>query len=218
VLFVACECCDVDCVETVAIEPTAYVEARSRADTFVVAREHAGDGEGAVLVEDPGYLVVVADAMSDDAAPRTGADEFADRHFRALVAQLRDRLPEDGRKDALRSAGEAFGRRLAAEAKIRPERDVAADLQRVCDAVSSLGFHASLGEVGKDVAVIATPACPLGPLVIECLEAALIDHGMWIGLVDEAVSSVEADDLGCETHACLERGEPCLVTIRFAAR
>jgi hypothetical protein len=197
VLFVACECCDVDCVETVAIEPTAYVEARSRADTFVVAREHAGDGEGAVLVEDPGYLVVVADAMSDDAAPRTGADEFADRHFRALVAQLRDRLPEDGRKDALRSAGEAFGRRLAAEAKIRPERDVAADLQRVCDAVSSLGFHASLGEVGKDVAVIA---------------------GMWIGLVDEAVSSVEADDLGCETHACLERGEPCLVTIRFAAR
>jgi hypothetical protein len=197
VLFVACECCDVDCVETVAIEPTAYVEARSRADTFVVAREHAGDGEGAVLVEDPGYLVVVADAMSDDAAPRTGADEFADRHFRALVAQLRDRLPEDGRKDALRSAGEAFGRRLAAEAKIRPERDVAAGLQRVCDAVSSLGFHASLGEVGKDVAVIA---------------------GMWIGLVDEAVSSVEADDLGCETHACLERGEPCLVTIRFAAR
>jgi hypothetical protein len=197
VLFVACECCDVDCVETVAIEPTAYVEARSRADTFVVAREHAGDGEGAVLVEDPGYLVVVADAMSDDAAPRTGADEFADRHFRALVAQLRDRLPEDGRKDALRSADEAFGRRLAAEAKIRPERDVAADLQRVCDAVSSLGFHASLGEVGKDVAVIA---------------------GMWIGLVDEAVSSVEADDLGCETHACLERGEPCLVTIRFAAR
>jgi hypothetical protein len=197
VLFVACECCDVDCVETVAIEPTAYVEARSRADTFVVAREHAGDGEGAVLVEDPGYLVVVADAMSDDAAPRTGADEFAGRHFRALVAQLRDRLPEDGRKDALRSAGEAFGRRLAAEAKIRPERDVAADLQRVCDAVSSLGFHASLGEVGKDVAVIA---------------------GMWIGLVDEAVSSVEADDLGCETHACLERGEPCLVTIRFAAR
>jgi hypothetical protein len=197
VLFVACECCDVDCVETVAIEPTAYVEARSRADTFVVAREHAGDGEGAVLVEDPGYLVVVADAMSDDAAPRTGADEFADRHFRALVAQLRDRLPEDGRKDALRSADEAFGRRLAAEAKIRPERDVAAGLQRVCDAVSSLGFHASLGEVGKDVAVIA---------------------GMWIGLVDEAVSSVEADDLGCETHACLERGEPCLVTIRFAAR
>jgi hypothetical protein len=197
VLFVACECCDVDCVETVPIEPTAYVEARSRADTFVVAREHAGDGEGAVLVEDPGYLVVVADAMSDDAAPRTGADEFAGRHFRALVAQLRDRLPEDGRKDALRSAGEAFGRRLAAEAKIRPERDVAADLQRVCDAVSSLGFHASLGEVGKDVAVIA---------------------GMWIGLVDEAVSSVEADDLGCETHACLERGEPCLVTIRFAAR
>jgi hypothetical protein len=197
VLFVACECCDVDCVETVAIEPTAYVEARSRADTFVVAREHAGDGEGAVLVEDPGYLVVVADAMSDDAAPRTGADEFAGRHFRALVAQLRDRLPEDGRKDALRSADEAFGRRLAAEAKIRPERDVAADLQRVCDAVSSLGFHASLGEVGKDVAVIA---------------------GMWIGLVDEAVSSVEADDLGCETHACLERGEPCLVTIRFAAR
>jgi hypothetical protein len=197
VLFVACECCDVDCVETVAIEPTAYVEARSRADTFVVARKHAGDGEGAVLVEDPGYLVVVADAMSDDAAPRTGADEFADRHFRALVAQLRDRLPEDGRKDALRSAGETFGRRLAAEAKIRPERDVAADLQRVCDAVSSLGFHASLGEVGKDVAVIA---------------------GMWIGLVDEAVSSVEADDLGCETHACLERGEPCLVTIRFAAR
>jgi hypothetical protein len=197
VLFVACECCDVDCVETVAIEPTAYVEARSRADTFVVAREHAGDGEGAVLVEDPGYLVVVADAMSDDAAPRTGADEFAGRHFRALVAQLLDRLPEDGRKDALRSAGEAFGRRLAAEAKIRPERDVAADLQRVCDAVSSLGFHASLGEVGKDVAVIA---------------------GMWIGLVDEAVSSVEADDLGCETHACLERGEPCLVTIRFAAR
>jgi hypothetical protein len=197
VLFVACECCDVDCVETVAIEPTAYVEARSRADTFVVAREHAGDGEGAVLVEDPGYLVVVADAMSDDAAPRTGADEFAGRHFRALVAQLRDRLPEDGRKDALRSADEAFGRRLAAEAKIRPERDVAAGLQRVCDAVSSLGFHASLGEVGKDVAVIA---------------------GMWIGLVDEAVSSVEADDLGCETHACLERGEPCLVTIRFAAR
>jgi hypothetical protein len=217
VLIVACECRNADCVKTVAIDPAAYEDARRRADTYVVAREHARDSEGSVHLEGSDYATVIVDAVSEDAVPRTGADEFAARHFRTLVAQLLDRLPEDGREDALRSAGEAFGRRLATEANVRPERDVAAGLQCACNAVRSLGFHAALGEVGNDVAVIATPTCPLRPLVAERPEAALLDRGMWIGLIAEAVTSLAADDLGCETQACLERGEPCLVTIRFAA-
>jgi hypothetical protein len=63
--------------------------------------------------------------------------------------------------------------------------------------------------------VISTPTCPLRPLVTERPEAALIDRGMWAGLVERGVRGVRAEAVGCETHSCLEGDESCVVVIRL---
>jgi hypothetical protein len=99
---------------------------------------------------------------------------------------------------------------------LRPETDLERGLEQICSAVRQLGFHASLEEVVGDRAVIRTPTCPLRPLVSERLEAATIDRGMWVGLVEQALDGVSARELSCETHGCLDRGEPCVVTLRLA--
>jgi len=88
-------------------------------------------------------------------------------------------------------------------------------LERVCAAVRSLGFHAVLDRVDGDTAVINTPTCPLRPLVTEHPEAALIDRGMWAGLVEKGLKGVRAESVDCETHSCLDGGQSCAVIIRL---
>jgi predicted ArsR family transcriptional regulator len=153
------------------------------------------------------------------AAPEAEALEFPPRRLPTLVGRLLDELPQAGRSEALRRVGKAFGRDLAHASDLRPSEPLAAGLERMCAAVRSLGFQASLERVDDDTAVIATPTCPLRPLVLERLEAAEIDRGMWAALVENGVEGVRAGDVTCETHACLTRGEACSVvlTLRRAA-
>jgi predicted ArsR family transcriptional regulator len=148
-------------------------------------------------------------------APEPEALEFPPRRFPALVARLLDELPAEGRDDALRRAGEAFGRDLAAEAGLKPRQRLEPALERVCEAVRSLGFHAALDRLDGDTAVISTPICPLRPLVAERPDAAQIDRGMWAGLIERGVSGVRAEAVECETHSCLDGGETCSVVVRL---
>jgi predicted ArsR family transcriptional regulator len=151
-------------------------------------------------------------------APEQQALEFPPRHFPALVARLLDEVPAAGRERALREAGEDFGRDLARAAGLRPTQPVQDGLERVCAAVRSLGFHAALDRIDGDTAVISTPTCPLRPLVTERPEAALIDRGMWAGLVESGVRGAHAESIECETHSCLDHGDSCAVTIRIGRR
>jgi len=149
-------------------------------------------------------------------APETRALEFPPRYLPELVARLLDEVPADGREQALRRAGENFGRELAREARLEPSTGVREGLERICAAVRSLGFHAALERHDGDTAVIATPTCPLRPLVSERVEAALIDRGMWAGLVEQGIDGLRAESVDCETHSCLEGGDSCAVVIRLS--
>ena len=148
-------------------------------------------------------------------APEQQALEFPSRRLTELVARLLDRLPADGREQALRSAGEAFGHDLARAARLRPSARTSYGLEGVCAAVRSLGFHAVLDRVEGDTVVINTPTCPLRPLVTERPEAALIDRGMWVGLVEKGLKGVRAESVECETHSCLDGRQSCAVIIRL---
>jgi hypothetical protein len=219
VFCVACECADPACASTVQITPQAYEAARRGTHTFVLARDHAGADVERVVAEGEGYVLAELDTRGGAAAVgEQVAVDFASQHFRVLVAELLDTLPEDGRELALRHAGERFGHRLAGRAQLRAEADLAAGLERVCAAVRALGYHAVLREVDGDTAVIDTPTCPLRPLVSERVDAVEIDRGMWTGLVEHGVRDLVAEHVACETHSCLERGEPCVVTLRFGER
>ena len=148
-------------------------------------------------------------------APEAQTLEFPPRRLPALVARLLDELPAEGREDALRSAGAEYGRDLARASRLRPSAGVRSGLEWVCAAVRSLGFHATLERIDGDTAVIATPTCPLRPLVTERPEAALIDRGMWGGLVEKGIRGVRAGSVECETHSCLDGGESCAVVLRL---
>jgi predicted ArsR family transcriptional regulator len=149
------------------------------------------------------------------AAPEPEALEFPPRRLPALVRRLLEEVPADGREEALHRAGEDFGRELARDAGVRPAARLEDGLEHVCSAVRALGFQAALDRVDGDTAVIATPTCPLRPLVTETPEAAHIDRGMWAGLVERAVRGVRAEAVECETHSCLDGGESCSVVIRL---
>jgi predicted ArsR family transcriptional regulator len=148
-------------------------------------------------------------------APETAAVEFPPRRFTSLVGRLLDELPEAGRAQTLRRVGEDFGRELAEAARLKPAATVRAGLERVCAAVRSLGFQASLQEIRGDTAVIATPTCPLRPLVAEHPEAAEIDRGMWAGLVERGLKGMSAASVACETANCLDGHARCEVVVRL---
>ena len=149
------------------------------------------------------------------AAPEPQAIELPPRHLPALVARLLDELPAAGREQALRRAGEDFGRELARRAGLRPRARVEDGLERVCAAVRSLGFQATLDHLDGHTAVINTPTCPLRPLVFERPDAAHIDRGMWAGLIECALRGLRAETIECETHSCLEGSVTCSVVLRL---
>ena len=152
------------------------------------------------------------------AAPESEPLEFPSRRFPALVARLLDEMPAEGRENALRRAGEDYGRELARAAGLRPRAGLVDGLERVCATMRSLGFNAVLDGVDGDSASILTPTCPLRPLVKERPEAAHIDRGMWAGLVERALRGAAADAVECETHSCLDGDGACSVVIRLRAR
>jgi predicted ArsR family transcriptional regulator len=152
------------------------------------------------------------------AAPEAEALEVPPRRFSALVARLIDEIPAEGREQALRRAGEDFGRDLARAAGLRPRARLETALEAVCAAVRSLGFHAALDRVDGDTAVISTPTCPLRPLVTQRPEAAAIDCGMWSGLVERGMRGAVAEAVDCEARSCLDGAESCAVVIRLDRR
>lgn len=145
------------------------------------------------------------------AAPELRAIEFPERRYEQLVGLLLELLPARG----LREAGHAFGRRLAREARLRPSKRRRAGLERVCAAVRELGFQASLESVSDEEAVIATPTCPLRPLVRARPDAVELDRGMWAGLVASALDGVEPRDVRCETHECADDHASCRVVVKL---
>jgi hypothetical protein len=81
--------------------------------------------------------------------------------------------------------------------------------------VRSLGYQASLEEVDGARAVLATPTCPLRPLVVAQPEAATIDRGMWIGLAEAALAGSAAQAITCDVHGCLHSHASCRVQLEL---
>jgi predicted ArsR family transcriptional regulator len=148
--------------------------------------------------------------------PELVAIEFPARRYESLLGHLLDALPARGRRAQLREVGIAFGTELAEAAKLRPSRSLRSGFERVCAAVGRLGYQASVEEVSERGAVIATPTCPLRPLVRARPEAAEIDRGMWAGLAAAALSGVEVATVECETRDCLADHASCRVLITLA--
>jgi predicted ArsR family transcriptional regulator len=145
--------------------------------------------------------------------PELAALEFPARRYESLLGLLVDALPAGRRPERLREVGVAFGEELARSAGLRPTRSVRAGFERMCEAVRSLGYQASVEEVSDRGAVIATPTCPLRPLVRARPDAAEIDRGMWQGLASFALEGVTVDRVQCETRDCLLDHASCHVLL-----
>jgi predicted ArsR family transcriptional regulator len=151
-------------------------------------------------------------------APELQTIEFPAHRYEALVSLLVDALPQDARAETMHAVGTAFGEELARASRLRPVRTLASAAARMCDAVRRLGFQASVEDVSDTQAVIATPTCPLRPLVRERPEAAEIDRGMWAGLAARALAGGDARCVGCETHDCLDGHASCRVRLTVLPR
>ncbi|TML90430.1 MAG: hypothetical protein E6G08_02575 [Actinobacteria bacterium] len=141
--------------------------------------------------------------------PELDAIEFPARRYETLVALLIDGVP----RERLREVGAAFGAELARAARLRPAKTLRTAAERMCRAVRDLGFQASVVEVEDDRAVIATPTCPLRPLVRTRPEAAEIDRGMWAGLAAHALAGAAVERVECETRDCLLDHASCRILI-----
>ena len=145
--------------------------------------------------------------------PSLAAIEFPARHYEELLGLLLRSLPVQGRAELLREVGADYGRQLAAAAHFRPTATPRKAFEAVCRAVRSLGYHATLEEADAHGAVIATPTCPLRPLVRAQPEAAEIDRGMWASLVSCALRGSDVVEVECETRDCLSDHASCRVLV-----
>jgi len=150
-------------------------------------------------------------AKTYSAAPETTGIEFPVRHYERLFGLLAG----DRSDDRLREIGAAFGRELALAAGLREARTVRTGMERLCAAVRSLGYQATLERVDENEAVIATPTCPLRPLVVAEPAAAPIDQGMWAGLAEAAVAGIRADAVTCKADGCLDCHASCRVHLKL---
>jgi predicted ArsR family transcriptional regulator len=147
-------------------------------------------------------------------APETAAVQFPARPYEELVGLLAAALPEPSRARRLRGVGVALAGRLLAGEEAAP--DVESGLERVCRVVGRLGFQATLEHVDGGRAVVATPTCPLRPLVVSQPETAEIDRGLWAGLVAGAVAGVTVKDVACETRDCLDGRASCRILLSLS--
>ena len=147
------------------------------------------------------------------AAPELEGVEFPDRRLADLIGLLVERVPARDRPRALREAGEDFGRRLGTAAGLKSSRNAHTGLERLCDALGALGFHASVKSVAGDRATLASLTCPLRPLIVRRPDADGIDQGMWAGLVECAVHGLAADRIDCETPECQRKSVACEIRL-----
>jgi predicted ArsR family transcriptional regulator len=151
-------------------------------------------------------------------APELEGVEFPDRRLADLISLLVGKIPARGRARALREAGEEFGRSLGARAGLKASGDARTGLERVCEALASLGFHASVHSLEGDKAILKSATCPLRPLVVTRRDADGIDHGMWAGLVERGIRGVSADHVETETPRCLSEGASCSIFLSLGPR
>lgn len=142
-------------------------------------------------------------------APQLAPIEFPPRHAEDLLGLLIEGLPPD----RLHAVGVAFGERLARLATVRASSRPQRAFEEVCRAVRSLGYQASVEEADEHGAVIATPTCPLRPLVRSQPDAAEVDRGMWAGLAARALAGATVEHVECETRDCLADHASCRVLI-----
>jgi predicted ArsR family transcriptional regulator len=147
--------------------------------------------------------------------PQLESIEFPGGHVESLTALLVDALAAEGGEKRLHEIGVAFGRELGRVAGLRPAKKPETGFERLCEAVRSLGYQASVEEVDGNEAVIATPTCPLRPLVRARPDAVEIDRGMWAGLASCALSGVEAARVRCETRDCFDDHASCKVRLEL---
>ena len=148
-------------------------------------------------------------------APELSAIEFPARRYEALLGMLLDALPKRGREKRLREIGAEFSDRLARDARLRPSKSLRDGVEAMCNAMRMLGYQASVVDVTGSTAVIATPTCPLRPLVREHPEATEIDRGMWAGLAAHALAGTDVERVHCETHDCLADHTSCRVLLEL---
>jgi predicted ArsR family transcriptional regulator len=151
-------------------------------------------------------------------APELEGVEFPDRRLTELIGLLLAKIPARGRARALRQVGAEFGRSLGARASLKPSGDLRTGLERVCEALGSLGFHASVRSLDGDKAVLESATCPLRPLVVARPDANRIDHGMWAGLAERGIRGISADGVGCETPECLSEDGSCSILLSLGGR
>jgi len=149
--------------------------------------------------------------------PELNAIQFPERHYEELLGLIIDALPARGRKRRLRETGAAFAGELADEVGLEAAPSLRDGVEAVCAAMRQLGYQVSIEDVGEERAVIATPTCPLRPLVRRRSDAADVDRGMWAGLVARATCGVEVQDVECETHDCLADHASCRVVLQLRA-
>lgn len=151
-------------------------------------------------------------------APELSAIEFPPRHYEHLIGYLVEAMPAYRRQRRLREAGAAFGRRIANASELSPASGLREAFERVCVAIGTLGYQAAVEGVTAEGATIATPTCPLRPLVRARHETAEIDRGMWAALVECALPKVAAVEAICETHDCLDDHASCRVVVSLRSR
>jgi predicted ArsR family transcriptional regulator len=143
--------------------------------------------------------------------PSLDSIEFPARRYESLLGLLVEGLPPE----RLHAIGVTFGEELARSAGLRASKAPKRAFEEMCKAVRSLGYQASLEEVDEDSAVVATPTCPLRPLVRAQPQAAELDRGMWAGLASHALAGAEVEHVECETRDCLVDHASCRVLIRL---
>jgi predicted ArsR family transcriptional regulator len=139
--------------------------------------------------------------------------EFPERRYEALLGLLLDGVSPK----RLHAIGVSFGEELARNAGLKASKVPKRAFEEICRAMRSLGYQASLEDVDGTSAVVATPTCPLRPLVRAQPEAAQIDRGMWAGLAAHALVGAEVEHVECETHDCLLDHASCRVSIKLRA-
>jgi predicted ArsR family transcriptional regulator len=147
--------------------------------------------------------------------PQLESIEFPANHLESLAAMLVEALAGEGGPKRLREIGVAFGKELGRASGLRPVKKVEAGFERLCESVRSLGYQASLESVDGNSAVIASPTCPLRPLVRVRPEAVELDRGMWTGLTACALGGVEARAVSCDTRDCFDDHASCRIRLQL---
>jgi predicted ArsR family transcriptional regulator len=146
-----------------------------------------------------------------EVAPETEVLEFPERGFSDLGSLLVDQVDDE----ALRRTGGEYGRLLARRLGLRPARDAARGLDRLCRSLGESGFQVSVAELSAAEATLSCPTCPLRPIVNRSTRAAILDRGMWAGLAERAIDGVQAQHVTCSTEGCSDDHSTCRIVLRL---